>query len=188
LFVKLSSPALTDVMVEWGAEVEQNPRVIPDLYSDQPVIVTAKMIDFNKDISLSGFADKITWDKTFNLNEDGHSKGIAKLWARNQIEDLTDDYMLGSYSNDSGLLTLQEQITNIALKYHLVSQFTSLVAVDKTPEMSRLVAVQAKAMAVEEAKILAEAGYPQGSLGWKWQLLLGSMLIIMAFSLRRMDV
>ena len=188
LFVKLSSPALTDVMIEWGVEVEQNPRVIPDLYSDQPVIVTAKMNDFNKDISLSGFADKITWNRTFKLNKDGHSKGVAKLWARNQIEDLTDDYMLGSYSNDTALLTLQEQITNIAIKYHLVSQFTSLVAVDKTPDMSRLVAIQAKAMAAQEEKVLAEAGYPQGSLGWKWQMFLGLILISMAFLLRRMDV
>jgi Ca-activated chloride channel family protein len=186
LFVKLSSPALTDVMIEWGANIKQNPRVIPDLYSDQPVIVTAKMNDFNKDISLSGFADKITWNQTFNLNKDGHSKGIAKLWARNQIEDLTDDYMLGSYDNDASLLTLQEQITNIALKYHLVSQFTSLVAVDKTPDMSRLVAIQAQTMAVEE-KILSETNYPQGSLGWKWQMILGLMFISLALLIRRIE-
>ena len=36
LFVRLSSPALTDVMVEWNSDVEQNPRTIPDLYNDQP--------------------------------------------------------------------------------------------------------------------------------------------------------
>jgi Ca-activated chloride channel family protein len=187
LFVKLSSPALTDVIVEWGENADQNPRIIPDLYSDQPVVVTAKMSDFKKDISLSGFADKITWAETFSLNKDGLSKGVAKLWARNQIEDLTDDYMLGSYENDTILFTLQEQITNIALKYHLASQFTSLVAVDKTPDMSRLVAIQAKSMTVQE-EILAEASYPQGSLGWKWQMLFGLILISIAFFMRKKEV
>lgn len=180
LFVKLSSPALTDVAIEWGHDVEQNPRVIPDLYSDQPIVVTAKMPQFNPSIALSGFADKSTWSQSFNLNKDGQSTGIAKLWARNQIADLTDDYMLGASSDGQWL---QEQITQIALQYHLVSEFTSLVAVDKTPDMSRLVKIQAQAM--EQAEIMAQANYPQGSLGWKWKMLLGLMLISMAFSIKR---
>jgi len=185
LFIKLSSPALTDVMIEWGESVDQNPKVIPDLYNDQPVLVTAKMNNFNKDISLSGFADKVTWNQSFNFNKDGQSKGIAKLWARNQIEDLTDDYMLGSNSDYSERQLIQEQITQLALKYHLMSEFTSLVAIDKTPDMSRLVAIQAKSMAAEEVHMLTETNYPQGSLGWKWNLLLGLMLISMAFSINR---
>jgi len=185
LFVKLSSPALTDVMVEWGIDVEQNPRVIPDLYSDQPVIVTARMKDFEKHILLSGLADKTIWSQPFNLNKDGDSIGIAKLWARNQIEDLTDDYMLGSYASETDEQLIKEQITNIALKYHLVSEFTSLVAVDKTPDMSRLVAIQAKTMKPEVEPVLAQAMYPQGSLGWKWQMMIGLIFISMAFSIRR---
>ncbi len=180
LFVKLSSPALTDVAIEWGHDVEQNPRIIPDLYSDQPILVTARMPKFNPKIGLSGFADKSTWSQSFSLNNDGQSTGIAKLWARNQIADLTDDYMLGASSDEN---FLQEQITQIALQYHLVSEFTSLVAVDKTPDMSRLVKIQAQAM--EQAEILAQANYPQGSLGWKWKMLIGLMLISMAFSIKR---
>ncbi|MCF6319583.1 MAG: marine proteobacterial sortase target protein [Proteobacteria bacterium] len=180
LFVKLSSPALTDVAIEWGHDVEQSPRVIPDLYSDQPIIVTAKMSAFNTNIGLSGFVDKSTWSQSFDLNNDGQSTGIAKLWARNQIADLTDDYMLGA-SNDSDWL--QEQITQIALQYHLISEFTSLVAVDKTPDMSRLVQIQARAM--EQAQVLAQVNYPQGSLGWKWKMLMGLMLISMALSIKR---
>ena len=66
LFVKLSSPALTDVFVEWNTEVEQNPRVIPDLYSDQPVMITAKMKNFNSQVALSGFSslsDDTSWSE-----------------------------------------------------------------------------------------------------------------------------
>ncbi|VAW34835.1 Inter-alpha-trypsin inhibitor domain protein [hydrothermal vent metagenome] len=184
LFTKLSSPALTDVMVQWNTAVEQNPRVIPDLYSDQPIIVTAKMPSFDMDVALSGFANKKTWSSSFSFKQDGQSKGVAKLWARNQIEDLTDDYMLGA---DIDASLLQQQITDIALKYHLVSKFTSLVAVDKTPELSRLVAQQARAMHQSQAlETIEEVYFPQTALGWRWQMLLGLILIVLALLNRKL--
>ncbi|MFK8011194.1 MAG: marine proteobacterial sortase target protein [Marinicellaceae bacterium] len=172
LFKKISSPALTNIFVDWNTPVEQNPRIIPDLYSDQPVIITAKLNKFNENPILSGFINKDTFSKSFNLYKDGRSSGIAKLWARNQIEDLTDDYMLMNDSED----LIKQQIIDIGLQYNLVSQFTSLVAVDKNPELSRLVAIQAKD--IHQIKTLQQVAYPQTALGWKWQLLIGIMLIM----------
>ena len=181
LFVKLSSPVLTDVMIHWNSDVQQNPRVIPDLYSDQPIIVTAKTKDFDAEVTLSGYANKKVWSKPFKFKRDGTSKGIAKLWARNQIDDLTDDYMLGA---DIDARVLQQQITDIALKFHLVSTFTSLVAVDKTPDMSRLVELQAKAM--NQAKAVSQVNFPQTALGWELQLIIGLMLIGLALVSRKL--
>lgn len=179
LFIKLSSPALTDVEVQWNTSVEQNPKVIPDLYSDQPVIVTAKIKDFDKNISLSGFADKDVFSQSFSLNKDGHSQGIAKLWARNQIEDLTDDLMLGADIDRDGI---QQQITDIALEYHLVSEFTSLVAVDKTPDLSRQIAMQARIE--NKVDVIDQVSFPITALGWKWKLLFGIFLIGLALIVR----
>lgn len=175
LFLKITSPSLTDIQVEWNTTAEQNPRVIPDLYSDQPVLVTAKLEKFDTNIALSGFQNKNTFSKVFNMNKDGQSNGIAKLWARNQIEDLTDDYMLNTEADNS---LLQEQITQLSLKYHLVSPFTSLVAVDKNPDLSRLVAIQARD--IHQIETLSQVSYPQTALGWKWQLILGLFLIFIA--------
>lgn len=180
LFVKLSSPALTDVFVEWNSAVEQNPRVIPDLYSDQPVMITAKMKDFNSQVALSGFSRNKSWSKAFKLNKDGRSKGIARLWARNQIEDLTDDLMLDSEIDRQAL---EQQITDIALQHHLVSEFTSLVAVDRNPELSRLVALQKRSE--QNHEVLAQANFPQTALGWKLQLMIGLFLFLVAFVLNR---
>lgn len=180
LFAKLSSPALTDVAISWDMDTEQSPAVIPDLYQDQPIIITAKMQKFNPDIIMSGFSGKQSWSNSFTFNQDGQSKGVAKLWARNQISDLTDDYMLGA---DIDAQYLQQHITTLALKYHLVSEFTSLVAVDKTPDVSRLVQLQAQAM--NEPVTLAQVNFPQTALGWKWQLLLGIILIIAGILTRR---
>ncbi len=184
LFVKISSPALTEVQVDWNTSAEQNPKVIPDLYSDQPVMVTAKLNDFNTNLVLSGFNNTTIFSKVFNMNKDGQSNGIAKLWARNQIEDLTDDYML---QNDVNNDELKQQITELGLNYHLVSQFTSLVAVDKNPELSRLVAMQAK----DENRLttLDQVNFPQTALGWMWQLILGLLLVIFGmFSVRKQAI
>ena len=68
LFIKITSPALTDVQVDWNAQVEQNPSVIPDLYSDQPVLVTAKLNKFNTNIVLSGFKNEDSFSKSFFRN------------------------------------------------------------------------------------------------------------------------
>lgn len=183
LFVKITTPALTDVMIEWNTTVEQNPRIIPDLYSDQPVMITAKLQKFDTNIVLSGFNNKNTFSKLFSLNKDGRSKGIAKLWARNQIEDLTDDYMLQTHTDNN---LLQQKITDLGLKYHLVSQFTSLVAVDKNPDLSRLVAIQAKDM--HQIATVEQVAFPQTALGWKWQLILGLLLIMIAYLTTRKNL
>ena len=176
LFIKITSPALTDVQVDWNAQVEQNPSVIPDLYSDQPVLVTAKLNKFNTNIVLSGFKNEDSFSKSFNLNSDGFSVGIAKLWARNQIEDLTDDYMLETGTDN---LILQEKITQLGLKYQLVSPFTSLVAVDQNPDLSRLVALQARDL--HQIETLEQVNYPQTALGWKWQLYFGFFILMVTY-------
>jgi Ca-activated chloride channel family protein len=179
-FVKLSTPALTDIMIQWQGFVQQNPRIIPDLYTDQPIVVTARMKTLEPDVAISGFANKNTWSRGFELHKDGHSPGIARLWARDRIEDLTDDLMLGADINaDIDADVLQQQITDIALKFHLVSAFTSLVAVDRTPERSRLFALQALALSAAE-----QVAFAQTALGWKWQLLLGLLLLAVAGSYR----
>ena len=179
LFTKISTPALTDIGIEWNSEVVQNPQVLPDLYTGEPIIVTAKMTSFNPHIVISGISDTKAWSSSFRLNKDGRSAGIAKLWARNQIADLTDDYMLrtGDYPE-----VIKEKIIEVALKHHLVSDFTSLVAVDKTPDISRLVALQAKALNSE--KVIETAAFPQTALGWKSSMLFGLLLIMIALMIQ----
>ena len=54
--------------------------------------------------------------------------GIAKLWARERIADLTRQKHLGGNVEDLG-----QAILDVALSHHLVSEQTSLVAVDTTP-------------------------------------------------------
>ena len=54
--------------------------------------------------------------------------GIATLWARRKIEHLIDSRIAGI---DEALI--RNLVIETALEHHLVSPYTSLVAVDKTP-------------------------------------------------------
>ena len=54
--------------------------------------------------------------------------GVAKLWARDKIDHLLDGLFEGGDREE-----VQRQVTALALEHGLVSEFTSLVAVDETP-------------------------------------------------------
>jgi Ca-activated chloride channel family protein len=70
----------------------------------------------------------------------GHSSdlpGIATLWARRKIEHLIDSRVTGV---DEALI--RKLVVETALEHHLVSPYTSLVAVDKTPARSAAAALE----------------------------------------------
>ena len=63
LFRKLESAALTDIAVDWPAGADAWPRIVPDLYAGEPVVITAQ---FNANaatgnIALSGRRAGATW-------------------------------------------------------------------------------------------------------------------------------
>jgi hypothetical protein len=69
--------------------------------------------------------------KNITLNASKNTKGIDILWARRKIDRLTD---IHNNAFTRSLLELSKKdIVELALDYHLVSKFTSLVAVDITP-------------------------------------------------------
>ncbi|MGV6825449.1 MAG: marine proteobacterial sortase target protein, partial [bacterium] len=129
LFAQLRSPALVDVDVQWhGVEVEQYPRYVPDLYLGEPLVVTTQSQHPPSAVTVSGLLGGNHWSRTLSLKQGSEAEGIGVLWARENIKDLMAERSLGG---DHELI--RTQIIEVALRHHLVSQFTSLVAVDKTP-------------------------------------------------------
>ncbi|MCX7552811.1 VIT domain-containing protein [Marinicella sp. S1101] len=179
LFAQLQHPALTDVKVTWNtADVVQSPSVISDLYMGQPLIITSKT-PVNKSLGApsfvvsglsSGDSLKSTWSEQITLNDDDRTTGISRLWARNKVEEMTDDLMLGGDYE-----SLKDAIIDLALKHHLITEFTAMVAVDRNPDASRMA----------EARAAQQAPFPVGSLGWRWNLLVGMLMITAALLARR---
>jgi Ca-activated chloride channel family protein len=53
-------------------------------------------------------------------------RGIHRLWARRKIEALMDRMVLGQSEEE-----LRPEVTQLALDHHLLSRYTSLIAVDR---------------------------------------------------------
>jgi Ca-activated chloride channel family protein len=133
LFRKLENPQLTNIELQWpgGASVESYPAIVPDLYLGEPVAVRVKASgEFRPGDALRIAGNSIAgaWSADLALAIDQQSPGVAALWARAKIGDLFDRQRRGADADAT-----RDAVVATALTHHLVSKYTSLVAVDKTP-------------------------------------------------------
>ena len=133
LFEKLESPALTDIQVNFPPEItsELAKDVIYDLYAGETITAVFKMNALPDSLKITGKTIDGEFNKIITIDQLSSTKGVDILWARRKIERLTDFYN-NTYSS-STTQAAQRDIIALALDYHLVSRFTSLVAVDITP-------------------------------------------------------
>ena len=153
LLTKLQHPAITDIELQLNADTLQSnrqlefyPNVISDLYKGEPLVFSYKLTDGQvKQSSASDYLSKVKvsaqhqgepWENALELNAKTRQSGLNVLWAREKISQLTRDKRLASMRSNSSAVEQDEyksQITETAIVHHLVSQYTSLVAVDVTP-------------------------------------------------------
>ena len=137
LFGKLEHPQVTGIDVQWpsGVAVDSYPVTVPDLYLGEPVTVKARASgDYRKGGSADGDTVRISgnstsggWSTELLLTKPHQSPGVGALWARAKIAGLMDQERRG------GGIDVRGAIVDTAIEHHLVSKYTSLVAVDKTP-------------------------------------------------------
>ncbi len=131
LFEKLESAAATDVDIDWNdlaGRPQTFPRVTPDLYRGEPLVVTARLAYLPETVEVTGKTGDQPWSATEELTpvlRPGTDKGIGRLWARQKIESLMDDLALGADRDE-----VREEVIELAMEHNLVSQYTSLVAID----------------------------------------------------------
>ena len=133
LFRKLESPQVTGIEVQWPGSVivDTYPSIVPDLYLGEPVTVKARASGAFRPgdaVRISGNSVSGAWTTELPLDAPANSAGIAALWARARIGELMDSERRGSDADAA-----RAGILETALEHHLVSKYTSLVAVDKTP-------------------------------------------------------
>jgi len=132
LFAKLQNPAMTDIAATFdGIEAKDiTPNPMPDLYSGEPVVLTAELPQdkpFGK-LQIIGKTGDQPWRVEMDIANAADSNGISKLWAKRKIDDLE----ARAYERQDPT-ALDKDIEIVALAHHLVSRVTSLVAVDVTP-------------------------------------------------------
>ena len=134
---RISKPYLTDVEINWGglSVTDVYPNPVPDLYSAQPLILFARYdVAGQGEVTLRGtingqpYEERI-WISLPNWYPDNGS--LASVWAREKIKYLMLEQLGGR------MPAIEQEVTNLALEYNLMSQYTSFVAVDEViPEGS----------------------------------------------------
>jgi len=130
LFKKLERPVLNDIMIEqtgWSG-LEQYPAQIADLYEGEPIVLSIKAGSLPPQAILHGLAGSQPWTLPVSFKNSASHGGLSVYWARQKIAALTDETYKGGLEE-----VIRKAVLDVALAHHLVSQYTSLVAVDVTP-------------------------------------------------------
>lgn len=129
LLGKLSRPVLADLQVNWSGQgiPEQWPQRIPDLYAGEPLLLTVRMQRLQGAITVSGRRADEHWSQTLSVAQATPAEGVARRWARDKIASLMDSLQTGADTEQ-----VKQAVTQLALQHHMVSRYTSLVAVDVT--------------------------------------------------------
>jgi Ca-activated chloride channel family protein len=134
LLRRLEYPALTGLHLDLpeAGETDVYPDPLPDLYLGEPIQVALRLTRLPDSLAVSGRFGNRPWQASLDLDSPLPGDGIRLLWARRRIAALMND--LHQASEDAAERAgLREQVVETALEHHVVSPFTSLVAVDKTP-------------------------------------------------------
>lgn len=150
LLSRLQHPVLTDLSLQFiGGSGDMAPDRLPDLYADQPLMLTARIDDSVTGITLAADRSGRRWQRSMavvspkpstsptehtGLQESPQANAygpsadaIAMHWARQKIDSLMADQRVAL---DTELH--RERITRLALDVGMVSAYTSFVAVEDT--------------------------------------------------------
>lgn len=130
LFSRLDRPAMRDLDVAWPAGAEVYPERLPDLYAGEPLLAVARLPRAGGGVlKATGWSSAGAWNDTLVLGaRAGTDDGVGRLWAREKLTAL-EDLLRGGASEDA----VRPLMLDVALEHHLVSRYTSLVAVDRSP-------------------------------------------------------
>ena len=125
----VSSPVLTNLkLTTSGFQVKDlEPLQLPDVLADRPVVCLGHWTGEAKGfVTLSGISGAGPWSQTFEVDQvKGREHGaLRQLWARQRIQMLAD---YDQFGQDEGR---KAEVTRLGLSYHLLTAYTSFVAVD----------------------------------------------------------
>lgn len=133
---RLRTPVLTDIKLSVeGIDVSGvSPGWIPDVYSDQPVVIYGRYNRAGRGRAmLTGMSGGRPYERVLNLTfpqRGDTGSAIETLWARHRVDDLLRQNWAASRQGSQETEGLVTQVTNLALRYHIMSPFTSFVAVE----------------------------------------------------------
>ena len=183
----IQTPVLTDIHVRSiGFDTyDVNPLNFPDLFAQRPIILFGKWRGpITGTIELTGKTGQGDFVSRFDVSNsqpDEVNSALRYLWARSRIAELS-DYGSSDVSDEDA-----KQITALGLKYNLLTQFTSFIAVREVvtnPSGSAEDVKQPLPLPIHVSE-LAVSGEEVGSEPELVWLMVGSLLPATVIILRR---
>lgn len=176
LWARIENPALQNLCVDWGMDAEFYPEIIPDLYAGEPLWLFARLPREPQQVTVCGELDGRYWESTARRLPGRGSESIATLWARSKIEALEDSRLFGVDADE-----VREQVLELALDFGLLTQYTSLIAVDRTPSRPESAMLERNDVpSLVPAGSTIGSGFSQTAAGWKTQLGLSLLSLLVA--------
>ena len=185
LFKKLEHSVLNDIQLDrngW-AGLEQYPSRIADLYEGEPIVLAVKATSLPDTVILQGLMGTQPWSMPLSIKQATNRGGLSIYWARQKISTLMDEAFTGTAEE-----AVRKGVLDIALAHHLVSKYTSLVAVDVIPARptGKPETEQPQGMkSTEGQEHTAMAELPNTGTSGQVQLLFGLLLLAAATILWR---
>ena len=131
-FVKyIESPLLSHVQIETPgfAAYDIEPARIPDLFAERPLVIVGKYRgEPTGEIVVSGYTGRGRFEQRIKVapsQADPANDALRYLWARERVRLLSDFRVVDDSDADRAALT------SLGLKYNLLTEFTSFVAIDQ---------------------------------------------------------
>lgn len=213
LVARTAYPYLTDVEIAWNglAVGAVTPAAIPDVYAGMPLVVSGVYTQPGRGkitVTATTAGRRVQIPVEVTLPDRFDAQPVAALYGRKKIDEL---YALAGDTIDEATVS---QITELGLQFHMVTDYTSFVAVDRT----RIVNPNGTSRVIEQPALVpagvnaetaigpspsaaspytpsSSGGHSGGGGGWggggggdvDWlTLLLGLALVPLAWSLRRL--
>ena len=176
LWARIENPAIQNICVDWGMEAEFYPVVVPDLYAGEPVWLYARLPHEPREVTICGELEGRYWEMSSRELPGSGGDNLATLWARSKIEALEDSRIFGADPD-----VIRADVLDLALEFGLLTPYTSLVAIDKSPSRPGSAGLDVEAIpSLLPAGSGMASGFSQTATGWMTQLILALVALLVA--------
>lgn len=134
---RISSPVLTDVKLDFGdlSVKEVFPHAVSDVWAERPLYIKGRYLKPGAGtVTISGFAGGKPYTQKLQVNfpeENRSNNSIGSIWARAKVDRLMSEDLLGAQRSEGVNKELKDEIVKVALDHHIMTQYTSFVAVEE---------------------------------------------------------
>ncbi len=136
----IGRPVLTDIEIDWGdlPVADVVPNALPDLFAGQPVTVygrfTGAPTGGTAKLKARLGGAPIEMPIKLDMRTSAEHTGLASMWARQQVDALQNYPNIRSSQADDATI---KKVTDLALKYRVMTEYTSFVAVETRQEKQK---------------------------------------------------